>query len=140
MQNQFDMGRSLIKYTANTVYISFNAAAQYSGHTDAVYVSLDGQDSEGCGSLDYPCKSIAKAVHQMNWGGHIYLNGIGTERKPYDCHLSTAHVQQPGIVQSRPQSPRPLDQRHGLWSNPKPEPGNPGSGLILRVRRRLWLK
>ena len=31
-------------------------------------------------------------------------------------------------------------EAQGLWSNPKPEPGNPGSGLILRVRRRLWLK
>ena len=31
-------------------------------------------------------------------------------------------------------------EAHGLWSNPKPEPGNPGSGLILRVRQRLWLK
>ena len=34
----------------------------------------------------------------MDWGGYIYLNGTGTERKPYDCHLSQAHVQQPGIV------------------------------------------
>ena len=31
-------------------------------------------------------------------------------------------------------------EAQGLWSNPKPEPGNPGSGLVLRVRRRLWLK
>ena len=88
------------KYTANTVYISFDAGAQYPGHThtDAVNVSLDGYDSESCGTVNHPCKSIARAVHQVDWGGHIYLNGIGTERKPYDCHLSTAHVQQPGIV------------------------------------------
>ena len=24
-----------------------------------------------------------------------------------------------------------------LWANPKPEPGNPGSGLIVRVRWRV---
>ena len=34
----------------------------------------------------------------MGWGGHIYLDGTGTERKPYDCHLGLPYVQQPGIV------------------------------------------
>ena len=75
----------------------FTVAAQYPEFTD-VYVSLSGSDSESCGTFFHPCKSIGKAVLQVDWGGHIYLDGTGTERSPYDCHLGMAHAQQPGIV------------------------------------------
>ncbi|KAJ7369492.1 hypothetical protein OS493_038564 [Desmophyllum pertusum] len=64
------------------------SAARYRGYTD-VYVSLNGDDSERCGrSVSRPCKSIARAVHQVDWGGHIFLDGTGTERHPYECHCS----------------------------------------------------
>ena len=72
-------------------------ASQHGGHTD-VYVSLDGCDSESCGTVRNPCRSIAMAVYQMDWNGHIYLNGIGTEERPYDCESSAIHDQQKGIV------------------------------------------
>ena len=72
-------------------------ASQHGVHTD-VYVSLDGCDSESCGTVRNPCRSIAMAVYQMDWNGHIYLNGIGTEERPYDCESSAIHDQQKGIV------------------------------------------
>ncbi|XP_078370360.1 uncharacterized protein LOC144654136 [Oculina patagonica] len=75
----------------------FLLAAQHPGCSD-VYVSLTGHDSESCGTVSEPCKSIAKAVYQVDWGGHIYLDGTGTERNPYDCNTEMAHEQQPGIV------------------------------------------
>ncbi|KAJ7391301.1 hypothetical protein OS493_019434 [Desmophyllum pertusum] len=59
-----------------------------------VYVSRFGNDSNSCGSPSKPCKSIAQAVRQVDWGGSIYLNGIGTEHRPYDCSLPDYH---PGI-------------------------------------------
>ncbi len=34
----------------------------------------------------------------MEQGGHIHLDGTGTERNPYVCHLGMTHEQQPGIV------------------------------------------
>ncbi|KAL9973717.1 hypothetical protein ACROYT_G020205 [Oculina patagonica] len=71
--------------------------AQYPGYTD-VYVSLNGHDYESCGTVKHPCKSLAKAVHQVDRGGHIHLDGTGTEQNPYVCHLSMTHEQQPGIV------------------------------------------
>ena len=44
--------------------------------------------------------------------------------------------------QSRPQSlrsPWPAGREtQRLWTNPKPDPGNPGSGVIVRVRQRLY--
>ncbi|KAL9985330.1 hypothetical protein ACROYT_G007720 [Oculina patagonica] len=76
---------------------SKKSAAQYSEFTD-VYVSLSGHDSGNCGPVSHPCRSIAKAVHQVDWGGHIYLDGTGTEENPYDCHLGMTHEQQPGIL------------------------------------------
>ncbi|KAJ7391335.1 hypothetical protein OS493_019469 [Desmophyllum pertusum] len=59
-----------------------------------VYVSRFGNDSNSCGSPSKPCKSIAQAVRQVDWGGSIYLNGTGTEHHPYDCSLPDYH---PGI-------------------------------------------
>ncbi|KAL9973712.1 hypothetical protein ACROYT_G020200 [Oculina patagonica] len=76
---------------------SKKSAAQYSGFTD-VYVSLGGHDFESCGTVSHPCRSIAKAVHEVDWGGHIYLDGTGTEENPYDCHLDMTHEQRPGIL------------------------------------------
>ncbi|KAL9973702.1 hypothetical protein ACROYT_G020190 [Oculina patagonica] len=73
------------------------SAAQYHGFTD-VYVSLSGHDSQSCGTVSHPCRSIAKAVYQVDRRGHIYLDGTGTERNPYDCNTEMAHEQQPGIV------------------------------------------
>ncbi|CAH3113744.1 unnamed protein product, partial [Pocillopora meandrina] len=67
------------------------------GYED-VYVSLRGRDSDDCGTLIQPCKSIAKAVQRVDIGGYIYLNGTGTERKPYDCGLSVVSNHQSGII------------------------------------------
>ena len=65
---------------------------QHHGHT-VVYVSLEGKDSERCGTISHPCQSIAMGIHQVDWGGHIYLDGTGTERKPYYCNSSMTHEQ-----------------------------------------------
>ena len=62
-------------------------------------MSLSGNDSKSCGTVIQPCRSIAKAIHQLpSWGGRIYLDGTGTERKPYQCNLVMAHEQHPGTV------------------------------------------
>ena len=53
-----------------------------------VYVSLYGSDSKSCGSQSRPCQSIAQAVYQVDEGGHIYLEGKGTEQRPYNCSSS----------------------------------------------------
>ena len=65
---------------------------QHHGHTE-VYVSLEGNDSKRCGTISHPCQSVAMGIHQVDWGGHIYLDGTGTERKPYHCNSSMAHEQ-----------------------------------------------
>lgn len=65
---------------------------QHHGHTE-VYVSLEGNDSERCGTISHPCQSIVMGIHQVDWGGHIYLDGTGTEQKPYHCNSSMAHDQ-----------------------------------------------
>ncbi|XP_068701932.1 uncharacterized protein [Montipora foliosa] len=53
---------------------------------EEVYVSITGHDSASCGHKTYPCKSIAQAVRQVDGNyGHIYLNGTGTERQPFNC-------------------------------------------------------
>ena len=62
-----------------------------------VYVSLPGFDSDSCGSLGLPCRSIAQAVCQVDWGGIIFLNGIGTEEHPYDCRPHLTRDYHPGI-------------------------------------------
>ncbi|KAL9973696.1 hypothetical protein ACROYT_G020184 [Oculina patagonica] len=74
-----------------------NSAAQNRSRT-SIYVSLSGRDSESCGTASQPCKTIAKAVHKVDWDGHIYLDGTGTEKNPYHCNLAMAPEQQPGIV------------------------------------------
>ena len=61
-------------------------------------MSLNGNDSESCGTVIQPCRSIAKAIHQVAWEGRIYLDGTGTEREPYRCSLEMAHEQHPGTV------------------------------------------
>ncbi|KAJ7371233.1 hypothetical protein OS493_027347 [Desmophyllum pertusum] len=72
-----------IKYNESNIVV-FILAARYHGYTD-VFVSLDGDDSESCGMVSRPCKSISRAVRQVDWGGHIFLDGTGTERHPYEC-------------------------------------------------------
>lgn len=62
-----------------------------------MYVSRHGLDTEDCGSLIQPCQSIAQAIHLVDWGGHIHLNGTGTERDPFDCKKGVAHDPNPGI-------------------------------------------
>ena len=48
-------------------------------------MSRYGNDSKSCGSQILPCHSIAQAVDKVGYGGHIYLDGRGTEQHPYDC-------------------------------------------------------
>lgn len=63
-----------------------------------MYVSRSGNDTSGCGSLTEPCQSIAQAIRLVDWGGHIHLNGTGTERHPFDCkNRMAAHEHHPGI-------------------------------------------
>ena len=50
-----------------------------------VYVSLHGKDTKTCGSQSLPCQSIAQAVYRVGHGGNIYLDGRGTEKRPYGC-------------------------------------------------------
>ncbi|XP_068699848.1 uncharacterized protein [Montipora foliosa] len=50
-----------------------------------VFVSLHGNDCETCGSPSLPCKSIAVAVHHVDYDGNIYLDGRGTKECPYGC-------------------------------------------------------
>ncbi|KAL9973707.1 hypothetical protein ACROYT_G020195 [Oculina patagonica] len=76
---------------------SKKSVGRFHGFTD-VYVSLRGHDSESCGTVSHPCRSIAKAVHQVDRGGNIHLDGTGTEQNPYVCHLGMTHEQQPRIV------------------------------------------
>ena len=67
-----------------------------SGHKE-VYVSRTGNDAANCGQQTQPCKSIAQAVRQVEWSGHIYLDGTGTERHPYDCDQTIMHAGHSGI-------------------------------------------
>ncbi|XP_068732691.1 uncharacterized protein [Montipora capricornis] len=50
-----------------------------------VFVSLHGNDCKTCGSQSLPCKTIALAVHHVDYGGYIYLDGRGTKECPYGC-------------------------------------------------------
>ena len=56
-----------------------------------------GHDSRSCGSPRTPCKSIAHAVRQVDWGGHIYIDGTGTEKDPFACNSGIEHAYNPGI-------------------------------------------
>lgn len=66
-----------------------------------MYVSLAGNDTDTCGSLKDPCRTIVQAVEligrQKRHEGHICLNGTGTEEHPFDCKKNVAHDQNPGI-------------------------------------------
>ena len=50
-----------------------------------------GHDTNDCGTRDHPCQSVAKAVHQVDTGGKIYLEGTGTKRTFYNCSVSEHH-------------------------------------------------
>ena len=50
-----------------------------------MYVSIHGQDSDNCGPQSEPCRSIAKAVKQVEKNGRIHLDGSGTKDQPFDC-------------------------------------------------------
>ena len=50
-----------------------------------MYVSIYGQDSDNCGPQSEPCRSIAKAVKQVEKNGRIHLDGSGTKDQPFDC-------------------------------------------------------
>ena len=52
---------------------------------------------ETCGTLSKPCRSIPRAVQLVAWDGHIYLDGSGTKKQPFDCKNRAAHDQHPGI-------------------------------------------
>ena len=58
------------------------------GKLENVYVSLYGNDSKSCGSQSQPCRSISRAVCQVDAGGQIYLDGKGTAQRPYNCSSS----------------------------------------------------
>ena len=62
-----------------------------------VHVSLSGHDSKTCGSSRKPCRSLVQALNQVNWGGIIFLNGTGTEQRPYHCSHHGASDYHPGI-------------------------------------------
>ncbi|KAL9973698.1 hypothetical protein ACROYT_G020186 [Oculina patagonica] len=65
-----------------------NKSGAENSKLESVYVSSYGQDCNYCGSQDHPCKSIAQAVRQVDTGGTIFLNGSGTEQRPFDCARS----------------------------------------------------
>ena len=67
-----------------------------------VYVSSSGNDSDSCGPLLEPCRSIVQAVSKVDPGGIILLNGSGTEQHAYDCSFSSvARDHHPGIYISK---------------------------------------
>ena len=41
------------------------------------------------------------AVTRVDWGGHVVLNGSGTEERPYDCKRITTDAHHPGIRVTR---------------------------------------
>ncbi|KAL9973010.1 hypothetical protein ACROYT_G019414 [Oculina patagonica] len=71
-----------------SLMLSSKKSGAESSELESVYVSPYGQDSNNCGSQGHPCKSIAQAVHQVDTGGTIFLNGSGTEQHPVDCARS----------------------------------------------------
>ena len=60
-------------------------------------MSKAGNDSESCGPRSVPCKSIAQAVRQVDWGGHIYIDGKGTDKNPYDCNSAKIRESNTGM-------------------------------------------
>ena len=57
-----------------------------------MYVSIYGQDSDNCGPLSEPCRSITKAVQQVEKNGRIHLDGSGTKDQPFDCKSSGIYI------------------------------------------------
>ncbi|XP_078370493.1 uncharacterized protein LOC144654276 [Oculina patagonica] len=81
-----------------SLMLSSNKSGAENFQQDSVYVSLYGQDSNNCGSQGHPCKSIAQAVRQVDTGGTIFLNGSGTEQRPFECTSSLSdHGFHPGV-------------------------------------------
>ena len=62
-----------------------------------VHVSIFGSDTKTCGTSLKPCRTIAMAVDQVDWGGHIVLNGNGTKQQPFDCGNDIANGHHSGI-------------------------------------------
>ena len=73
--------------------LTYITAGTQSSNITEVYVSRKGHDSASCGQIKQPCKSIEQAVRRVEWNGHIYLDGTGTERDPYDCSRTILHGQ-----------------------------------------------
>ena len=63
----------------------------------AVHVAIFGSDTKTCGTSLEPCRTIAMAVDQVDWGGCIVLNGNGTKQHPFDCGSTTTNNKHSGI-------------------------------------------
>ena len=50
-----------------------------------MYVSIYGQDIDNCCPQSEPCRSIARAVQEVEKNGRIHLDGSGTKDQPFDC-------------------------------------------------------
>ena len=66
-----------------------------------VHVSIFGSDTCTCGTSLEPCRTIAMAVDQVDWGGRIVLNGNGTNQQPFDCGKTITNGHHSGIRVSR---------------------------------------
>ena len=66
-----------------------------------VHVSIFGSDTKTCGTSLEPCRTIAMAVDQVDWGGHIVLNGNGTKQQPFDCENNITNGHHSGIPVSK---------------------------------------
>ncbi|CAH3043143.1 unnamed protein product, partial [Pocillopora meandrina] len=70
----------------------------FATYRQIVQVSLFGNDTEACGAMEAPCRTIAVAALRVASGGTIVLNGNGTDQQPFDCKkLLTLHYR--GIPQ-----------------------------------------
>ena len=79
------------------------------GSRTDVYVSIHGQDIENCGPQSEPCRSIAKAVQQVEKNGRILLDGSGTKDQPFDCKSRLTNYQYWGISINKSVSIERLD-------------------------------
>ena len=79
------------------------------GSRTDVYVSIHGQDIENCGPQSDPCRSIAKAVQQVEKNGRILLDGSGTKDQPFDCKSRLTNYQYWGISIDKSMSIERLD-------------------------------
>ena len=51
-----------------------------------IYVSLaNGQDSNSCGGKSNPCKTLHLALNTSSRDVHVYMDGHGTRKQPYQC-------------------------------------------------------